>query len=207
MSNIIIPLKKIILALIVLCVLSGCGSPYSGFETTADAVFPPRPAIPADGGRLFRWRAVSGLMATYFGKYNATISATQCIIEATPGSKKTVWSLTATTDEGIGIGYLGVIVEYKNENNSTVKEIIPAFDLSKAADGLYVGVDDGFSFDENGQLASIRPVAHIIEIRKNVIRPYDYPIRLVPETPTDLTPAPESEYGAQTRGTPIVVGP
>ncbi|MFH1378071.1 MAG: hypothetical protein ABIH86_04900 [Planctomycetota bacterium] len=206
MSNFICALQKMIIALIAIGFLAGCGSPYPGFESTADTVFPPRPAFPDNQGNQFRWRAVSGRMATYFGKYDATIRATQCVINATPETKETIWSLTATTDEGIGIGYLGVIVEYQNENNSTVKEILPAFDLSKAADGLYVCIDDGFSFDDNGQLSAIRPVAHIIEIRENVIRPYDYPIRLVPETPTDLTPMPETEYGAQPRGTPIVIG-
>ena len=206
MLNVIRALQKAMIALIAIRFIAGCGSPYPGFESTADTVFPPRPAIPVGKGQLYRWRSVSGTMSTYFGKYNATIKATQCVIAATPAAKETVWSLTATTDEGIAIGYLGVIVEYKNENNSTVKEIIPGVDLSKAADGLYICVDDGFTFDETGQLKSICPVAHILEIRANVIRPYDYPIRLIPETPTDLTPAPEIDYGTQTRGTPIVVG-
>ena len=193
-----------IAALMPLLAALGCGSPYPGFKTTTDCVQPPRPSLPVSDGDAYAWRADTGLMSTYFGKYDVEINATQKITAETPGAYDAVWSARATTRDGIGIGYLGVLSEFVNENGTRLKEIVPSFDLSQASDGLYVCIDNGFKYDGDGRLTSIEPVAHILEIRSRTVRAFDFPVRLIPIEPTDLTPLPARTHTS--RGTPIGIG-
>jgi hypothetical protein len=79
--------------------------------------------------------------------------------------------------------------------------LVPKLDLDSAPDGLYLAIAPNIKTSE-GKPVSVQPVAVLLEIRGHMFKPFRFPIVLIPDQESPLTPKPEIPPEAPV-GTPM----
>ena len=190
--------------LLTLALASGC-DPYSSLPRIRIEKLPLMvPEFPADAAPVYAWSGEHPQLFTYWGKQSVTISATAHFPPDWKHGGDGFWRVKAENGEGKPLPFIGVIRRYVNENGTTLGVLVPKIDLMVMPDGLYVVIDPGVTL-EQGEIVRIEPIAAIAEIRGQRFTPFRFPLPLVPETPSDLTPAPPPPPEIP-EGTPIPVG-
>jgi len=175
------------LAVAVLLTAAGCARklPYVRGEYIQSRA----QAIPQGATPVFAWRGSQGVIFTYWGRQSATVRVRAWAPAGAKAATDALWELEARTGEGKPLPFIGIERQYLNEKGQEVAKLVPQLDLDRMPDGLYIVIAPGMEFAE-GRLSRIQPIANVREIRHKTFTPLCFPILLIPDAPSDLTPVP-----------------
>ena len=145
--------------------------------------------IPQDSTPVFSWQGAQRVIFTYWGRQSATIRLRVWAPPGATGAADARWEVLARTDEGKPIPFIGFEQRYVNEKGQELFKLVPPLDLERMPDGLYIVITPGMEFAD-GKLLRIQPIANVREIRHRTFTPLCFPILLIPDVPSDLTPVP-----------------
>jgi len=187
-----------------LCLAMGCAPHQSLPRIRTDKLPLAVRAIPADAAPVYSWRGEHPQLFTYWGRQSVTVSAAAHFPRNWRNAGDEFWNVTAENGEGKPLPFVGVVRRYVNENGTTLGVIVPKVDLRRMPDGLYIVIDPNVTLEAE-KIVRIEPVAAVAEIRDHLFTPFQFPLPLIPETPSALTPAPPPRPEIPD-GTPFPVG-
>jgi hypothetical protein len=158
-------------------------------------------AIPPNAAPVFSWHAKRTGLKTYWYDQDVAITVQGHLPEnwAEPGDGH--WRVSVRNAEGKAIPYLGIQKRYRIPGRPESAVIVPPVDLDRLPDGLYCFLIPNVSLTL-GKVTSIAPVVVITEVRDHAFKPFQFPIPLVPDRKSPLTPEPPPEPVAP-EGTPL----
>jgi hypothetical protein len=168
--------------------LAGCASdklPEVPAKLFANRMSP----IPQGAAPLYSWRRLQTGLKTYWRdqEINVQVRAYFPPDWRKPGDE--FWELTAHNAEGRAVRFIGVERKYRNENGTELSMLVPKLPDS-TPDGLYLAISPNIKTSE-GRLVSVQPVAALLEVRDHSFKPFRFPIALIPDQDSPLTPKPE----------------
>ena len=169
--------------------LAGCAS--DRLPAVPAALFAHRmEPIPQGAAPLYSWHRLQTGLKTYWRdqQVNVQVRAWFPADWRKPGDE--VWELTARNREGRAVRFIGVERKYLNENGTELSMLVPKLDLNSVPDSLYLAIAPNIKTSE-GRLVSVQPVAALLEIRNHTFKPFRFPILLIPDQESPLTPKPE----------------
>jgi len=105
----------------------------------------------------------------------------------------------------VSLRSIGIERRYITPEGKTEALLVPELDFAALPDGLYVLLLPGLR-REGGRLHSVLPTAVLCEVRGGVLKPFRFPIPLIPVQPSSFTPAP-AKAPPRPAGTPIHISP
>ena len=190
---------SVLLTIVAVVLLAGCtsGLPIVDQERLDLEL----PDISTHDGPVHSWYRSRSRLMTYWGEQQISLDVKARLPDDWKQPGDGAWHVETNNAEGKPLPFIGVVRTYTNENGDMQAVFVPALDLDKAPDGLYVIVQPGIE-TQDGSVTSIRPTALIYEIRDHTFRPFRVKIPLFPAQESILTPNPEAlpEIPA---GTPI----
>ncbi len=191
------------------CLAAGCNGPYAPLPI--NRLVSPPPGLPAGLVPVQSWRAQTPVLKTFWADQVLRLECRACFVNwRRIGDER--WYVRCVNQQGTPIPYLGVLRRYRDALGQPASEVLPAFDISKLDDGLYLLIDSGVRADPAAPehsgavpvVREIRPAAELVEIRRHKFWPFRVRIPLVPESPSALTPVPEEAPAESApRGTTI----
>ena len=160
--------------------------------------------IPEGATPVHSWKVAHRKLYTYWDIQQAWIEASAHFPKAWRRPGDGFWRVKAENGEGKPLPFLGVIVRYTNKNGTELAMVVPAVDLDKIPDGLYIVIEPNVTL-KDGRIVKIQPEACVVEVRDHSFKPFQFKLPLVPDKETPLTPAPKL-LPEEPEGTPIPVG-
>lgn len=180
---------------LMLAVCAGC-NPYSTLP--ANRIKPEPPAPAAGDSPVYSWHAETPVLRTFWDAQELKITCSGYFPASWRQAGDERWRVECVNKQGTKIPYLGVMRRYKNNIGLEEREVLPAFDINKIDDGLYIIMESGIktsapaAADAAPAIVEIRPALLLVEIRKHKFWPFQVSIPLVPDKPSALTPEPET---------------
>ena len=163
------------------------------------------PALPADAAPVLSWSAQQKGLKTYWYDQDVQLRVKAHIPDSWKRAGDGCWLVDARNQEGTRLPFLGVLHVYTDERGSRKAVLVPEVDLDACPKGLYVVIVPGVA-REQGKVAAVRPRAVIREIRNHAFQAFAFPIPLIPDSPSRLTPMPDlPDLPPVPPGTPIRV--
>ena len=151
---------------------------------------------------VFNWHGSRSNLQTRWGNHGVLMDVTARLPENYSKAEDGSWQVKARTEGGRALPFIGVLHRYANENGTPLAVVVPAFDLSRMQDSLYVVIDPNVT-TEGGKIRSVQPAAMVYEIHRHAFMPFRVKVPLLPESDSEMTPAPELiDYTPV--GTPVV---
>ena len=187
-------------AAVIAALLAGCASEKLPEVPAALFAHRMRP-IPQGAAPLYSWHRLQTGLKTYWRDQQVDVQVRAWFPPdwRKPGDE--FWELTARNGQGRAIRFIGVERKYLNENGTELSMLVPKLNLNSVPDGLYLALAPNIRTGE-GRLASVQPVATLLEIRNHTFKPFRFPIVLIPDQESPLTPKPELPPEPPT-GTPM----
>lgn len=158
------------------------------------------PSLPPGAAPVYAWRAQTGVVFSYWGKQTFTVAA-RAAFPDDAASPDGCWSLEIRSAVGTPVLPIGIERRYQNAEGKWEAVLVPEIDFDKVPDGLYAILIPGIKRNE-GRIVSVTPTAVITEVRGHLLKPFRYPIPLVPVKEDPLTPPPPPPP-PRPAGTPI----
>ena len=158
-------------------------------------------AIPDGAAPLLSWHGGRRGLKTYWYDQDIAVEVTAYLPPDWRNPGDGCWRAKAVNGEGKPIPFLGVVRNYTNESGNPAAVLVPPLSLDEVADGLYLTITPDVRLD-GGRILSVSPTATVVEIRRQVFRPFRVKIPLIPDHESELTPAPPP-LPTKPAGTPI----
>jgi len=168
-------------------ILAGCRSGLPRID--GDRFSRRLPALPADAAPLLSWSATQKGMKTYWHDQDVHLRVRAYIPDSWKQAGDGCWQVDARNQEGTRLPFLGVLHVYTDERGNRKAVLVPEVDLDACPEGLYVVIVPNITV-KGGEVASLQPQAAIREIRNHAFQPFAFPIPLIPDSPSLLTPMP-----------------
>jgi hypothetical protein len=146
--------------------------------------------IPPGAAPLYSWHRLQTGLKTYWHDQEVAVRVRAYFPPDWKKPGDEFWELTAQNAEGRAIRFIGVERKYRNENGTELSMLVPELNLDSTPDGLYLAIVPNIKTRE-GRLVSVQPVAALLEVRKHMFKPFRFPIRLIPDQDSPLTPKPD----------------
>jgi hypothetical protein len=146
--------------------------------------------IPQGAAPLYSWHRVQSGLKTYWRDQVVTVQVQAYFPPDWKQPGDEFWELAAHNGQGRAVRFIGVERKYLDENGTELSVLVPTLDLDSVPDGLYLAIAPNIKTKE-GRIVSVQPVAALLEIRNHSWRPFRFPIRLMPDQESPLTPKPE----------------
>jgi len=161
--------------------------------------------IPEGASPIYKWHGErSSSLRTYWGDEAVSLTASAFFPDTWERPGDGYWEAEGRTGEGKPIPFIGTVLWYENEKGTRLSKIVPPVDVDVLKDWIYFVIDPNVT-KEDGKITSIEPVAHLRQVRDHRISPwFNAEVRLFPEKPSALTPAPE-RLPEEPEGTPIAI--
>ncbi len=187
-------------AAVIAALLAGCAS--DKLPEVPAALFAHRMSpIPEGAAPLYSWSRLQTGLKTYWRDQEINVQAWAWFPPNWKNPGDEFWQVTARNAEGRAIRFIGVERKYQNENGTELSMLVPTLDLNAAPDGLYLAIAPNIKTSE-GRLVSVQPIAILLEIRGHMFKPFRFPILLIPDQESPLTPRPQIPPEAPV-GTPM----
>ena len=175
-------------AFIALCALAGGCSSNQRLPDGKKVVIENLPDIPPDASPVFAWTIRKIVPHTYWRAQEILVQVRAHLPADYREVKDGLWEAKAQNAEGKVIPFIGVMRKRQTESGRDVYEV-PKLEMQRMTDGLYVAIDPNVTLAD-GKVASILPVAVLLEIRKHMLQPFRYRLPLIPQQDSPLTPRP-----------------
>jgi len=177
--------------------LAGCkSSSQEIFDASA------QPKEISGASLALNWHGSRSNLNTRWGRHGVLMDVAARLPEAYSKPEDGIWQVKARTEDGRVMPFIGVLHRYTNENGTPLAVVVPAFELSKMRDSLYVVIDPNVT-TEDGKIKTVQPEALIYEIHRHAFMPFRLKVPLVPQTESAMTPMPDLPDYAPV-GTPVV---
>jgi len=157
--------------------------------------------IPQAAAPVFEWHGECKNWPTYWGRQAMVVGVRGHIPETWSRPGDAFWQVDARNHEGKPLPFIGLLLHYTNANGTRLAKVAPELNLAEVPDGLYVIIDPRIERNEDG-IVSIRPNAHVMELRDHVFKGGRVKIPLNPLQDSPVTP-PAEPLPEEPRGTPI----
>ena len=147
--------------------------------------------IPQDAAPLYSWHRLQTGLKTYWHDQQVSVQVRAWFPPDWKKPGDEFWEVTAHNGEGRAVRFIGVERKYVNENGTELSMLLPKLDLDRVPDGLYLAIAPNVKTSE-GRIVSIQPIAALLEIRSHIFKPFRFPITLIPDQESPLTPKPET---------------
>lgn len=146
--------------------------------------------IPEGASPVYSWTGSHDDILSFWGDRSLNLTVKAYFPEGWKQPGDGYWDVCVTTEKGREAPMIGVVLWQPTMEGSRRSLIVPSIDLSKFEDGLYTVIDPNVTV-ENGRIVRIEPVALVPMIRNHMFTPFRPKVLLVPETESELTPAPD----------------
>jgi hypothetical protein len=181
-----------ILAAIAVAVL--CGGCNGGLPHVEPQRFEGRlRPVPPGAAPVLSWSAEAEGLYTYYCRQDVAVDVRAWLPEDATRPSDGCWEVRAVNGERTPLPCLGITERRVDPATGTETAVlVPEIDVDAVPDGLYIFLEPELGFDD-GKLTSVRLVAAVREIRDHIFKPFRYPIPMIPDAPSALTPMPPAE--------------
>lgn len=162
------------------------------------------PALSPGAAPVYEWTAQTDVVFSFWGRQQFAVAARAAFPEGDEFPDG-CWSLEVRSLKGTAIQSIGIERRYTTPEGRPASVLYPEIDFYTVPDGLYTILLPGVTRKE-GKVISVAPTVVLCELRGHTLRPFRYPIPLVPTRPDPLTPAPPPPP-PKPAGTPIPITP